>query len=110
MDVFRHRPTAAKAIWQITRPDAKEAIVVLTALCKEKGALAQMWTVKISAEMGSGAKAAIPAIRELLNDKEDYIRRNAANALKEINRETKPLSYWAAQPRTQIRRLDGLPS
>ena len=40
-DFWINRQTAAEAIWQITRPDAKEAIVVLTALCKEKDAMAR---------------------------------------------------------------------
>jgi len=68
--------------------EAKVAVPALIELLRDEDEEAQMVATRTLEEMGPAAKAAIPALRELLRNGPTGLRKDAADALKAIEKQT----------------------
>ncbi len=79
---------AAEALARLGLPD--RGLPVLIALLKGKSWILRKYAAMALGEIGAPAKAAIPALREALKDKEADVRNAAAEALKRIQADGSP--------------------
>jgi HEAT repeat protein len=88
------RLSAARALWRMDA-EPKEVLPLLEMWLQTGGAFTKAHTAEILAEMGPAAKGSLPALRSLLDDKSENVRRAAAEAVEQIAndgniRETRP--------------------
>jgi HEAT repeat protein len=75
--------SAARALWRIDA-EPKEVLPLLVKWLQTGGAYTKAHAAEILAEMGPAAKEALPALRALLDDKSENVRRAAAEAVEKI--------------------------
>jgi hypothetical protein len=77
---------AAYALWQISPngPEGKIAVSALIESLEDKQSSVRLGAVYTLGLIGGDAKTSIPTIRTLLNDKDEYVRKAAAEALDQI--------------------------
>ncbi len=87
------RLSAARALWRIDA-EREEVLPLLARWLQTGGVFTKAHTAEILAEMGPPAKGSLPALRSLLDDKSENVRRAAAAAVEQIGngntRETRP--------------------
>ena len=81
------RSRSARALGNIG-PEAKTAIPTLVGLLKDKMINVRMSAIEALGRIGPDPKT-VPALKELLDEKDDNIRRMAADALEKIKKEKK---------------------
>lgn len=79
---------ACDVLKQLETPDAVKVLeeslpLVITVLSSEDGQTRYL-AVRMLGYMGAYAKAAVPALTELLNDEDEWVRESAAEALEKI--------------------------
>ena len=78
------RVAAAEGLWRIDSGQADRVVPVLAASLKEEFSPVRREAVVLLGDLGIAAKAAVPALKECLNDEDQEIRAAAAEALKRI--------------------------
>ena len=78
------RIAAAEALFKIGGPETKEAMSALTNLLKSKNYSDRVGAAVALGRIGPAAKAAIPALNELLRDEVKLVHTTAAEALEKI--------------------------